>query len=472
MATYEEAKALYDAGKYITASKLARAVIEQEPGNLQARVIEVRSLLEIGHDLHRCRESAEALIRAAPDNASALHTFGCCVAALGDLDGAKSSFFGAINIDPLFHASHLELATLYKFSTEDDVRLLALLSAERLARDKGEVRDGILFALTKAYDDLKQPEKAMRYALAANAAADKTFDRVSFDQFSNSIAEASRCNKINTAEGAGSLSEAPIFIVGMPRSGTTLAEIILSRHPKITACGELPLISSAGKIMSQAAGATIPNFDGQLNPVLHLLQQDHLRQASAQYLLHAKNRGSVETPHLTDKMPGNVRMLGLISRLFPRAKIIYMRRHPLDNAISNFFTRFAASGMSFTFDQQTLGHYARGTAESAELWRAAIPNPILDVSYELLVSDPEAQIRRLVQFIGLDWDENCLTPEQSSATVFTASRSQVRATINTKSKDRWRAYEPWLDPLIEAMGGMDWINAQVEDAQMRGAAAT
>ncbi len=161
----------------------------------------------------------------------------------------------------------------------------------------------------------------------------------------------------------------------------------------------------------------------------------------------------------SDKLPENSQRLGLISLLFPKARVIYVRRHALDCCISNLFQRFAL-GHGFAFRQDLLGERYRQVAETMQLWKQALDLPIMDVSYEALVSDPEPNIRRIVAFAGLDWDDRCLTPERAERRIMTASQWQAKQPINRKSVDRWRAYEEWIQPLIEALGGLDWIEAE------------
>jgi hypothetical protein len=171
----------------------------------------------------------------------------------------------------------------------------------------------------------------------------------------------------------------------------------------------------------------------------------------------------------TDKLPENSQRLGLISLLFPEARIIYVRRHALDCCISNLFQRFAL-GHGFAFRQDLLGERYRQVGETMQLWKRALDLPILDVSYEALVSDPEPAIRRIVAFAGLAWTDACLTPERADRRIMTASQFQAKQPINRNSLDRWRVYEEWLAPLIESLGGHASIEAErreVEDAADR-----
>jgi hypothetical protein len=167
---------------------------------------------------------------------------------------------------------------------------------------------------------------------------------------------------------------------------------------------------------------------------------------------------------VTDKMPDNAYALGLIAQLFPKARVIYARRHPLDTGLSNYLMRFA-EGQGFSTRLDWIGLRSRHLAEVMEIWKRATDLPILDVHYERLVADPDTEIRRMVEFAGLEWTDDFLTPEQSERSVRTASQWQVRQPIYRTSVARWKAYEPWLGPMVEAMGGFGWIDAQSADSR-------
>jgi hypothetical protein len=172
----------------------------------------------------------------------------------------------------------------------------------------------------------------------------------------------------------------------------------------------------------------------------------------------------------TDKLPENTQRLGLIAKVFPKARIVYVRRHALDCCLSNLFQRFAL-GHGFAFRQDLLGERYRQVAETMQLWKRALDLDIMEVSYEALVADPEPNIRRLVAFAGLDWNDACLTPERADRKIMTASQYQVKQPINRQSVDRWRDYEKWIAPLVAALGGLDWIETEAHEIAAAAAAA-
>ena len=201
------------------------------------------------------------------------------------------------------------------------------------------------------------------------------------------------------------------------------------------------------------------NYTGGPHEMLKLLPTDYFARNAAAVVRRVDAAAGRPYRVFTDKLPENSQRLGLIAKMFPRARIIYVRRHALDCCISNLFQRFAL-GNGFAFRQDLLGERYRQVAETMRLWKQAIDLPILDVNYEALVSDPDPVIRRIVDFAGLEWDEACLTPEHAGRRIMTASQWQVKQPINRGSVDRWRVYEEWIGPLIEALGGLERIEAE------------
>lgn len=201
-------------------------------------------------------------------------------------------------------------------------------------------------------------------------------------------------------------------------------------------------------------------YAGGPHDMLRHLPADYFTRNAAAVLKRVEDAaGGRPFRIFTDKLPENTQRLGLIAKVFPRAKVIYVRRHALDCCISNYFQRFSL-GHGFSFRQDLLGERYRQVAETMRLWKQTLDLPIMDVSYEALVSDPGPQIRRIVDFVGLPWDEACLSPERANRRIMTASQFQVKQPINRNSVDRWRDYEGWIQPLIDALGGLEWIETE------------
>ncbi len=231
--------------------------------------------------------------------------------------------------------------------------------------------------------------------------------------------------------------ERPVLILGMPRSGTTLIEQILSSHPRVAAGGELGFWGEHGApLLAHDTGAITP---------------DRLRELAGQY--RTLLRGiSADALRVTDKNPFNFLYIGLLRMAFPGAFVVHCRRHPVDNCLSIYATNFFAHDIAFMGNREDLVFYYRGYARLMQHWREALPpERFLEVDYEAMVSDREAETRRLVAFCGLEWDEACLRPERNPRNITTASRWQVRQPVYRSSLERWRNYQPWLGPFAELL---------------------
>lgn len=238
--------------------------------------------------------------------------------------------------------------------------------------------------------------------------------------------------------------ERPVFVVGMQRSGTTLAEQILASHPVVHGAGELKDVGRIGDALRQelGTGARYPRCLSAVTPEI-------LDRAAQRYLdrLDALGPGALR---IVDKMPGNFLRLGLISLLFPKARIIHMMRDPLDTCLSIYFQKFNTVN-SYAFDLGDLGRHYRAYRHLMSYWRETLAIPLLEVQYEELVTEPESQIRRLIAFCGLEWDPRCLRFHEIQRDVNTPSYEQVRRPMYTGSIGRWRDYERHLGPLIAAL---------------------
>jgi hypothetical protein len=244
-------------------------------------------------------------------------------------------------------------------------------------------------------------------------------------------------------EGVGVGDESPVFIVGMPRSGTTLVEQILSQHPQVFGAGELRDIDRLAEELTgpiMAAGG-----DGAALARLARQKGQDLAQRHLQRLIQLGG-GAVR---VLDKMPINFLHLGLIATLFPRARVLHCRRDPLDTCVSCYCQYFHA--LNFTWDLADLGNYYRQYERLMAHWQTTLPLRLLDVSYEELVNNQEAVSRRLVDFCGLDWDERCLAFYESRRPVHTQSTLQVRRPMYASSVGRWKRYEKHLQPLQDAL---------------------
>jgi hypothetical protein len=306
------------------------------------------------------------------------------------------------------------------------------------------------FAQAKAYADLKDHKRSFERLLSGNAlkrakihydeaAALGLFDRIEAVFSAKLLREKEK-------PGGGDPSSVPIFVLGMPRSGTTLVEQILASHPQVHGAGELKTFNDVVLEVRGPGGQTIPYPD-----FVPGLDARALGQIGARYLAEIKKLAP-DAPHITDKMPSNYYFAGLIHLALPHARIVHTVRDPVDTCISCFSKLFTAE-QNHTYDLAELGRYHRRYQKLMEHWRRVLPpGRILDVRYEEVVGDLEGQARRILAHCGLPWDARCLSFHATDRPVRTASASQVRQPIYNSAVGRWRVYEEFLGPLLAALG--------------------
>jgi tetratricopeptide (TPR) repeat protein len=368
----------------------------------------------------------------------------------GDMDKAEALFHQALALKQDSLPARFHLAQVRKVAT-GDANLAALEAAERTARDPAHPLSPkkwitLHFALGKCYDDSKQYDKAFPHFLEGCRLKRATYehDANAVTKHFDSIMRTFDQNTIERLRGAGNASEVPIFVLGMPRSGTTLTEQILASHPDVYGAGELPdLLAIAQRPVN---GAGFPENILALSPA-------QLTAWGADYVAGLR-RHAPEAKHITDKMPANFFAVGLIHLMLPRAKIIHVNRNPVDTCLS-CFTRLFNRKQNQTYDLAELGHYYVDYARLMNHWRQLLPaGAFLDVQYEAIVADPEAQARRLLDHCGLEWNAACLDFHKHQRSIRTASVTQVRQPIYQSSVERWRHYEKHLGPLLDALGDL------------------
>ena len=302
------------------------------------------------------------------------------------------------------------------------------------------------FALGKLLDDAGAfPEAFRRYADAnalfkrMQADMGQRFDSEALRRTTSGLIETFTPGFFAELARADNRSELPVFIVGMPRSGTSLVEQIVASHPDVFGAGELTHIGQIAGVLRRDGAEFCSEWKAEL---LSRLSNDHLGK-----LLRLAPNAS----RIVDKMPDNLFHLGLISMLFPRARVIVCRRDPRDTCLSCYFQFFPAGNL-FSYDLADCGIRHRETERLMIHWRQVLPIAVIEVEYELLVSDLEGQSRRLIAFLGLDWNPACLDFYRTKRTVLTASSWQVRQPLFAGSVGRWRRYERELGPLMESLG--------------------
>lgn len=302
-------------------------------------------------------------------------------------------------------------------------------------------RKSLAFQLGALLNKEKSYDQAFLYYKKANDLATAPFDRDAAVAYAEFIYSTYDKEFIDTAPQSECESEVPVFIVGMPRSGTSLVEQILSSHPQVFGAGELFLLSGSRKKFWRPSS---------LYEDVSLMTAPALTKAAQAHLASLQEK-SPTAARITDKMPQNFFYLGFLSRLFPRAKIIHCQRDPMDTCLSCYFQSFMAS-LPYTNRLDDLGFYYQQYQNIMAHWQAVLGDRILNVQYENLVTDNEPVVRAMIDFIGLDWDERCLDHSANARSVVTASYDQATKPLYTGSMQRWRHYEKHLAPLKEALG--------------------
>jgi tetratricopeptide (TPR) repeat protein len=410
----------------------------------------------LGNALRHQRRFDEAIayyqqaLALNPDSAGTHNELGKTLLDQGQLERALASFNRALAIKPDFVEAHYNRSGLKTF-TAGDADLAAL---EGLAGDAGRLPAGkmtyVHFALAKALDDAGEYDRAFEQWKQGNALKRKEidFDESLDRQFLQDHFRVFNPRLFERTSGSGDSSPLPIFIVGMSRSGSSLVEQILATHPLVHGGGETIDLGRVARAAIDSRGRTIPypGYVSQFGPrSLAQLGQNYL--ASLPPLPAGKTR-------FTDKTPGNVWYAGLIHLALPNAKIIHTTRDPIDTCLSCYSSLFT-SGHRFSYDLAELGRYYRRYTELMEHWRSVLPaDAMLDVAYENVVNNLEEQVRRLLDYCGLPWDDRCLSFYNTDRPVSTASNVQVRQPVYRRSLGRWHRYEKHLGPLLAELEGL------------------
>ena len=444
------------ASRFAEAAGVCRDILKKKPRNADALHFLGLAEWQLGGPADGAIKLIRLAIAAAPNQSFMHHNLATVLGSAGDLEEAEKQFRTAIRLKPDYAEAYFNLSGIKKFAADDPA--IAGMKALYAAPDLSSVdQEFICYALAKAHDDIGAYEEAFHFALEGARLKDVTFD---IDAFKHSIGELTSkitVQSLKPVSGRGQDTVSPIFIVGMPRSGTTLVEQILSRHSEVFAGGELPTINSFHDAMLQTARAEW-GYKGVDFGFWPMIPVELVNSAGAAFAQFIAGRAGGDPVRFTDKMPRNAFYLGLIAMMFPNARVVHVRRHPLDTCVSCFFQRFR-TGQKFSFRLDWLGQYYRGYVEVMEHWRKVLPLEMLDVRYEEMVANPDEGARRLVAFAGLAWQDACLEPSASQRDVKTASRWQVRQPVYKSSVERWRRYEAYLDPLIAALGGHAWIDS-------------
>lgn len=439
--TVTEAQLLFNRGnEYVTLGNYTDAIIcylksiEFNPDNAVAHN-NLGMALAMQGQTEEAGTCFQRALNIQPDNVEALINTGSIACSKGEYEKANTSFQRALTIHPKHPNAWAALVSLRKMTPDDNAWLS---TAEEIV--KGGLHynqeSPLRFAMGKYCDDVNDYNQAFQHYSRANNLLRTTtpeYDRQNQTRFVNHMIQAYNHKRMSQVSIGASASMRPVFIVGMARSGTSLIEQIIASHPAAWGAGELLFWGEAAKKYETVV------LDAMLEePLLSKLAEEDLQLLS---------RYSGDATYVADKMPGNFHYLGLIHSVFPNARIIHAQRDPIDTCLSNYFQDFSAF-YNFTNDLGDLAHYYREYHRLMAHWREVLPPDIfLDVPYEALVHHQEEWSRKIIKFIGLDWDNRCLDFHKTERSVATVSHWQVRQEMYKTSVGRWRNYEKYVGPL-------------------------
>ncbi|MDJ0944606.1 MAG: sulfotransferase [Kiloniellales bacterium] len=435
--------ALQKAGRLLGAARVYARLVKEDDRNADAW--HLLGTVEIGRGNF---DAAERLIGKAlalqPDNAVFHHNLAYVLGAQSRTGEAEAGYRRAVALDPDYAEAHFNLAQSIRVTPGDPLiaSLQRLLTKPRLSQS---ARCFLGFAAGKVYDDLGDCDRAFGHYLEGNRAKGARPNPAYGGAYLERILAVCDRALLATRPRGGGGRATPVFIVGMPRSGTSLAEQVLASHPAVFGAGELPYLDR----IAEALGGRCPGdavypecLPAVPRPVLEGFAESYRKESLAP---------AAGAAVVTDKAPLNFRHLGLIALLFPEARIVHCRRDALDTCLSCFFQNFAR-GQEYSFDLAALGRFYRDYRRMMAAWAEVLPLEIFDLDYEDLVGDLEGVGRRLLAFCGLDWHPDCARFFETRRPVLTASRMQVRRPLYASSIGKWRRYAHHLGPLIEALG--------------------
>jgi len=433
--------------KFKEALGQAKELYERNPANPVFKSQYAVESMQSG-DYERALGLFDEILDILPHDYATLTSKGHALKTIGDQEGAITSYSKACRVKPSYGDAFYALANLKTYSFSDS-QIEIMSQALRSMDISHQHRVHFSFALAKAYEDRKRYEQAFTYYEMGNDLK-RTLSRYDAALMTEELqAQSEICTDelFLKNRGSGDLSPDPIFIVGLPRAGSTLLEQILASHSQVDGTLELPNILS---ITHELRGKNKTSGQSEYPEVLNKLTNSDFVRLGQAYISDTRihRQGA---PFFIDKMPNNFRHIGLIHLILPNAKIIDARRHPMACCFSGFKQLFA-EGQEFTYGLHEIGTYYRDYVRLMQHWDHVLPGKILKVVYEDVVADLEGQTRRILNFLDLEFEEECLQFHKTERSVRTASSEQVRQPIFTKGLEQWRNFEPWLDSLKHSLG--------------------
>ncbi len=435
---------------YEKAVQAARLALKSDPNSVDAHIIMGQVLTETDR-LEQALEAFEAALRIKPGLIEARSLYGICLKALGRLDEAREQFRQALELAPSATGVYANISDLQKY-TPDHPHLREMQRLLSEASDPASERImPLYFALGKAYDDIGEYEMAFDHFQkgAAIKRSKLNYDEAQTLGFLDSIREVFNTSFLRNSPFSGISTDVPVFIVGMPRSGSTLVEQVLSNHPSVFGAGEI-------KDFTRELNTLRGRFPG-LPRFPHMVQKMSAGQYGmlAEGYLRKLTAFAPNAARITDKLLTNYYFVGLLHMVYPKAKFVHTVRNPVDTCLSAY-TKLFKDDMPHSYDLGELGRYYKTYALLMDHWQTVLPaGTMKTIVYEDVVSDLPGMARDLIQFLGLPWDDACLSFHESQRSVKTASVVQVRTPVYATSVGRWKRYGAALQPLIDALGYHD-----------------
>lgn len=447
-ARFAYANALYRRHRYTESLAELDQLLTGDPGNPAWLTLKAANLVDLNEHT-RALPVLETVIKQHPHYRQAWLSYGHAQRALGATEDAIKAYERCIELDTGVGEAYWSLANLktYRFSEPQLTAMEALLK-----RKDCDFRDyyHALFALGKGREDTGDHQKAMAAYLKGNQVRGRQvpWDMAGFERDSQEIMNFFDQAFFATRNHWGDPDPAPIFVVGLPRSGSTLVEQILASHSQVEGTAELAdIIAIARDLSGKRRRTDVSRYPRGLKD----LDRETVAALGERYIAGTRVQRLTDAPFFVDKMPNNFSHVGLIHLILPNAKIIDARRHPLDCCFSAFKQLFAA-GQGFSYGLQRIGHYYRWYCETMAHWDRVLPGRVHRIHHEQLLDDLEGEVRRLLDYCGLPFEQQCLQFHETERRVRTASSEQVRQPINRAGQGRWEPFSQWLDPLRDALG--------------------
>jgi len=423
------------------------ALLRQDPNNPRYLILKASVLTQLG-DHNAAVTIFERVIKDYPNQSAAQMSYGHNLKTLGRVDEAILAYRRTVEISPSTGEAYWSLANLktFRFSDED---VSTMRNAVTAGGGDADDQNHLAFALGKALEDRGEYDESFKFYRRGNEIRRMEHSYDPKRNLYNAVRQVKTCTAEFFAgrEAVGCQAPDPIFVVGLPRAGSTLLEQILASHSTVEGTTELADIIALSR---QLAGDRKKNPTGLYPEILNELSPGQLREMGESYLDSTRVHRS-ELPFFIDKMPNNWLHVGLIHLILPNAKIIDARRHPMAGCFACYKQLFAR-GQTFTYDLTAVGHYYRNYINVMDHWDKVLPGKVLRVQYEDMVADSETQIRRILDHCDLPFEEQCLRFYETDRAVRTPSSEQVRQPIFQEGLEQWRNYEAHLDPLKKALG--------------------